>query len=180
MKQNSDLSKNLPKFHPVLWMPSHTNAQSLMCQTWHIAALSWRITMLHSGHKNCSKCIGSAIKIFYLHFLSQLDNFVGLFIRNFSNFLEIFAPPYLILTFFTCMATDNLFRLVSPATFAQIPLCIENSVALMRQVWCKPFYAGCPQKLCHYARHTWNNVYLVLVKYFHATPQHSRVPYFKG
>ena len=37
----------------------------------------------------------------------------------------------------------------------QIPLCTKNSIALMRWVLCKPYYARCPQKFLSwcYARH---------------------------
>ena len=52
---------------------------------------------------------------------------------------------------------------VLPVSCTEIPLCAENSMALMHQAWCKLYNARCPQKFsvqsCYYTRHIWDSVY---------------------
>ena len=66
-----------------------------------------------------------------------MENLLTIF-SNLENFVDVFGL-FFILTFFV---------LVSSVACAKIPLCAENSLALVYRVWHEPYYAA-PQKSWH-------------------------------
>ena len=91
---------------------------------------------------------------------------------------QIYCLPYrnILLTFFYLLQKIhwpfcNLRKIFvgwfffSPVTWTKIPLCAENSMTLMRQVWRKPYYIGHTPKFLaqshHFTRHIWHNVFPV-------------------
>ena len=114
--------------------------------------------------RNCTKFIWSTLEKYFVdlfklfgqfrwHFFTNISNFVDLF-SFFSNFVDLFS----LFGHFV-----DLLGLVSPVTCTEIPLRTKNFAVLMRQVQCKPYYAGHRLqflKQSHYsARHIWHNVY---------------------